>query len=444
MTGMSLNSQQGGSVKTIIVGSGGREHALGYELARAGSGRDLVFLPGNGGTASLGHNIDINAEDVEALVAYLKDDPPELVVVGPENPLASGLADRLAAEGITVFGPRADCARLESSKAYAKEFMAGHSVPTARFKIFSDPAGAHAYIDKSNTQVVVKADGLARGKGVIVTRNREDAHRAVERIMEERVFGEAGETVVIEERLRGEEASVLAITDGENYAILPPSQDHKPIYDGDGGPNTGGMGAYCPAPLVDAGTLADIEKTVFKRTLKGLRDEGMLYRGVIYAGLMLNRDGISVIEYNVRFGDPEAQAIFPAVEMDLGDLLARAAEGRLWESRIVEPSRWAVCVVLASAGYPGPYEKGKPISGIDRASAAPGIELFHAGTRLDDSGALVTSGGRVMGVTGWGRSLRHAQRRAYDGCRMVDFEGKYMRSDIGDKGIARLARTEVR
>ncbi|MGD9141468.1 MAG: phosphoribosylamine--glycine ligase [bacterium] len=431
-------------MKTIVVGSGGREHALGYKLARAAGDLELVFLPGNGGTASLGRNVDVDAEDVEALVAFSRDDPPDLVVVGPENPLASGLADRLAGEGMTVFGPTADCARLESSKAYAKEFMARHSVPTARFEVFRDPARAHAYIESSGTQVVVKADGLARGKGVIVTGTREGAHRAVERIMEERIFGDAGETVVIEERLRGEEASVLAITDGENYLILPPSQDHKPIYDGDEGPNTGGMGAYCPAPLVDAGTLADIERNVFKRTLKGLRAEGMSYRGVIYAGLMLNRDGISVIEYNVRFGDPEAQAIFPAVDIDLGDVLARAAEGRLWESSVVEPSKWAVCVVLASAGYPGPYEKGKPISGLDRASAAEGVEMFHAGTRLDDSGALLTSGGRVMGVTGCGRSLREAQRRAYDGSRLVEFEGKYMRSDIGDKGIALLAKTEVR
>lgn len=430
-------------MKTVVVGSGGREHAVGHKVDEGGDGRELVFLPGNGGTASLGRNVDIRADDVEAVAAFCRDNPPDLVIVGPEDPLASGLADRLASEGVRVFGPTADCARLESSKAYAKEFMAENSIPTARFEIFADPADAHAYVDRRGAQVVVKADGLARGKGVIVPRSREDAHRAVERVMEERAFGDAGARVVIEDRLRGEEASVLAITDGENYVILPPSQDHKPVYDGDEGPNTGGMGAYAPAPLVDPETLAAIEKKVIRRTLKGLEREGMLYRGVIYAGLMINRDGISVIEYNVRFGDPEAQAILPAVDVDLGDLLMRAADGGLRGSSVVDPARWAVCVVLASGGYPGPYEKGKAISGTEKASEAQGVTVFHAGTRLTGEGSLLTSGGRVMGVTGCGTSLREAQKRAYDACNLIGFEGKYMRHDIGDKGISRLERTEV-
>jgi phosphoribosylamine--glycine ligase len=262
--------------------------------------------------------------------------------------------------------------------------------------------------------------------------------------MEERVFGAAGDTVVIEERLRGEEVSILAITDGENYALLPASQDHKPVYDGDEGPNTGGMGAYCPAPLVDAATLAEIEKTVVRRTLKGLRADGLDYRGVVYAGLMLNRDGIFVIEYNARFGDPETQAILPAVDVDLGDLLMRAAGGGLKANSVIRPKRWAVCVVLASGGYPGAYEKGRVITGLDLAARAEGVQLFHAGTALTAGGTLATSGGRVMGVTGCGRSLREAQRRAYEGCLRVEFDGKYMRSDIGDKGISRLEKMEVR
>jgi phosphoribosylamine--glycine ligase len=430
-------------LKTIIVGSGGREHALGYKIAGGGDERELLFLPGNAGTALIGQNADVRADDVDGVVAFCRENAPDLVIVGPEDPLAGGLSDRLAAEGIRVFGPTAACAQIESSKAYAKEFMAKYAVPTARFDIFTDPAAAHAYVEASGGRVVVKASGLARGKGAIVTDSEEEAHRAVEQVMEERAFGEAGDTVVIEERLRGEEVSVLAVTDGENYVLLPPSQDHKPIYDGNRGPNTGGMGAYCPAPLVTSNMLSKIEKSVFKRTLKGLRAEGLQYRGVIYAGLMINRDGIHVIEFNARFGDPETQAMLPVVDLDLGGLLMRAAEGRLESTSVVPASRWAVCVVLASGGYPGAYERGKVITGTEKASAGEGVMLFHAGTRVAEDGALLTSGGRVMGVTGCGDSLREAQRRAYDACRLVEFEGRYMRNDIGDKGIRRLRKVEV-
>lgn len=430
-------------MKTVIVGSGGREHALGYKVAEGGPGREVFFLPGNGGTAVIGRNAGIGADDADGIAAFCRTHAPDLVIVGPEDPLAAGLSDRLAAEGGRVFGPTAACARLESDKAYSKEFMAKYGVPTARFDVFSDPASAHAYVDASEVGVVVKASGLARGKGAIVTETREEAHRAVAEVMEERVFGEAGDTVVIEERLRGEEVSVLAVTDGENYVLLPPSQDHKPIYDGNRGPNTGGMGAYCPVPLVTADMLSEIERCVFKRTLKGLRAEGLQYRGVIYAGLMINRDGIHVIEYNARFGDPEAQAILPIVDLDLGDLLMRAADGRLDHTYAVPAPRWAVCVVLASAGYPGSYETGKVIRGLEEAARAEGVTLFHAGTRVSKDGVLLTSGGRVMGVTGCGDSLREAQRRAYEACRLVEFEGKYMRKDIGDKGIKRLRKMEV-
>jgi len=431
-------------LKTIIVGSGGREHALGHKVLEADSDGEVTFLPGNGGTALIGSNVEIRAGDVDAVVDFCRGNPSDLVVVGPEDPLAGGISDALAAEGIRAFGPTADCARLESSKAFAKEFMARHSVPTARFELFNDSESAHAYVDRSRAQVVIKADGLARGKGAIVTRSKAEAHRAVTEVMEERIFGAAGDTVVIEERLRGEEVSILAITDGENYTLLPASQDHKPVYDGDEGPNTGGMGAYCPAPLVDAATLAEIEKTVVRRTLKGLQSDGLDYRGVVYAGLMINRDGIFVIEYNARFGDPETQAVLPAVDVDLGDILMRAADGGLKANSVIRPERWTVCVVLASGGYPGAYEKGRIITGLDLAARAEGVQLFHAGTALTAGGTLATSGGRVMGVTGCGHSLREAQRRAYEGCLRVEFDGKYMRSDIGDKGISRLEKMEVR
>ena len=430
-------------MRIVIVGSGGREHALGYKMAEGAGDREIFFLPGNAGTALVGENMDVGADDIEAVARFCRDEGADLVIVGPEDPLAGGLSDRLLEEGIRVFGPTADCARLESDKAFAKQFMARHSIPTARFDVFTDSAAAHAHIESSARRVVVKASGLARGKGVLVTGSRAEAHRAVDRVMEERAFGEAGDTVVIEERLRGEEVSVLAVTDGESYVMLPPSQDHKPIFDGDKGPNTGGMGAYCPAPLVDRETLAEIEKTVFKRTLKGLKADGMLYRGVIYAGLMVNNEGIHVMEFNARFGDPETQAILPVVDLDLCDLLTRAADGALGGSRILEASRWAVCVVLASGGYPGSYDKGKIITGADEVSG-PGVMLFHAGTRRAEDGALVTSGGRVMGVTACGHSLREARRKAYDASRLIVFEGKHMRSDIGDKGILKLERTEVK
>jgi phosphoribosylamine--glycine ligase len=430
-------------LKAIVVGSGGREHALGHKLVEGGDDREVTFLPGNGGTTGLGVNADVAADDIEAVVEFCRANSPDLVVVGPEDPLAGGLSDRLTEEGILTFGPKAECARLESSKAFAKEFMARHSVPTGRFEIFTDPARAHAYVDDADTRLVVKASGLARGKGAVVTGGREEAHRAVSRVMEEHVFGDAGDTVVIEERLYGEEVSIIAVTDGKDYVLLPPSQDHKPVHDGDRGPNTGGMGAYCPAPLVDPGTLDEIERTVIQRTLKGLRADGLDYRGVVYAGLMINRDGVFVIEYNVRFGDPETQAILPVVDVDLGDLLARAAAGDLGRTSVVNASCWAACVVMASGGYPGPYEKGKVITGLEKAAALDGVTLFHAGTKVDGEGALVTSGGRVLGVTGVGHSLREAQRRAYDGCALVEFEGKHMRRDIGDKGISRLEKTEV-
>jgi phosphoribosylamine--glycine ligase len=430
-------------LKTIIVGSGGREHALGYKVAEGGGARELLFLPGNGGTVQAGRNANVGADDVDGVAAFCREHAPDLVIVGPEDPLAAGLSDRLAAEGARVFGPTAACARLETSKAYAKEFMAKYAVPTARFDVFADPASAHAYVEASGGSVVVKADGLARGKGAIVTDSKEEAHRAVARVMEERVFGEAGDTVVIEERLRGEEVSVIAVTDGENYVMLPPSQDHKPVHDGDRGPNTGGMGAYCPVPLVTKDMFSEIEDVVFKRTLKGLRAEGLRYRGVIYAGLMINREGIFVIEFNARFGDPETQAMLPVIDLDLGELLMRAADGRLGHNYVVRAPRWAVCVVLSSAGYPRAYETGKVITGLKEASSGEGVMLFHAGTRLAEDGVLLTSGGRVMGVTGCGGSLREAQRRAYEACSLVEFEGKYMRKDIGDKGMKRLRKTEV-
>ena len=430
-------------MKIAVIGSGGREHAIGWKLAQDGRDDDLYFLPGNGGTCEIGSNIEVSATDIDGVAKFAGEKSPDLIVIGPEDPLALGMADRLRQEGFTVFGPGADGARIESSKAFAKELMSRCSIPTAPFKVFTSASAAHAYIDRADRPVVVKADGLARGKGSIVTADRASAHQAVESMMVERAFGDAGDTVVIEDKLTGEEASVLAVTDGEHCVVLPPSQDHKPIYDGDEGPNTGGMGAYCPVPIVGRGTLDRIDNVVFKRLLRGLAREGCSYRGVIYAGLMLRGESLSVIEFNARFGDPETQCMLPAIDEDFGDLLLSAARGQLVCSRRIETGRWVVSVVIASGGYPGPYEKGKVITGIGQAGQTDDIIIFHAGTERIEDGSLVTAGGRVLAVTGVGKTLREARRKAYNGGRKVGFDGSHMRTDIGIKGLKSLEKLGV-
>jgi phosphoribosylamine--glycine ligase len=430
-------------MKIAVIGSGGREHALGWKLAQEPAGHRLFFLPGNGGTSDLGTNIDVKPADLDGASAFAARERPDLIVVGPEEPLALGLADRLGGEGHLVFGPVAASARLESSKVFAKDLMSKYGVPTAHYQVFTRSAGAHAYIDRTSKRLVVKADGLAAGKGAVVTKDRAEAHRAVEAMMEERVFGKAGEVVVIEERLTGEEASILAITDGRHYVLLPSSQDHKRVFDRDRGLNTGGMGAYSPAPVVDDATLARIEDTVLKRMLKGLAREGLPYRGVLYAGLMLNESGVHVIEFNVRFGDPETQAVLPAIDGPIAQLLAAAAAGNLRKTLSLEPARWAVCVVAASGGYPAAYETGVPVTGLAEAASRGEVMLFHAGTRRKEDGTLVTSGGRVLGVTGVGHTLRQARRTAYDATRRVRFAGMHFRTDIALKGLRRLHRMGV-
>jgi phosphoribosylamine--glycine ligase len=429
-------------MRHLVIGSGGREHALGWKLLQQPEA-EVCFLPGNGGTAGIGTNVDIPPTDLAAVVSYVEKTKPDLVTVGPEDPLAMGLVDRLTELGVSVFGPTSDCARIESSKVFAKTLMSRYSIPTAPYEVFDSPAEAHAYVERVRKPLVVKADGLAKGKGAIVTRHKKDAHRAVETIMEQRTFGAAGDRVVIEERLAGEEVSVIAVTDGERYVLLPPSQDHKPAYDGDRGPNTGGMGAYCPAPVVDEDMLDHVREAVFDRLLRGFHKEGLDYRGVVYAGLMITSGGAYVIEFNARFGDPETQCTVPVIDVDLGNLMADAARGSIAKTRVVRPYRWAVSVVLASAGYPGGYEKGKPISGLDRAEAEEDVVVFHAGTSREDGGSLATSGGRVLAVTGMGRSLRGARRKAYTAARDIKFAGVQMRTDIGAKGLIREKKMGV-
>jgi phosphoribosylamine--glycine ligase len=429
-------------MKHLVIGSGGREHALGWKLKQC-EGSEVFFLPGNGGTPGLGTNVDIEPTDLDAVTAYARDLKPDLVTVGPEDPLALGLVDALTRAGIPAFGPTAEGTRIESSKVFAKELMTRNSIPTAPFKIFTSRERALEYVEKSKKPLVVKADGLARGKGAIVTKDRKGASQAVELLMGERIFGEAGDTIIVEERLRGEEASVIAVTDGEDYVLLPPSQDHKPAFDGDRGPNTGGMGAYCPAPVIDRQAMDHIEDVVFRRLLEGLKKEGIHYRGVLYAGLILNEKGVFVIEFNARFGDPETQCTLPAIDLDLGRLLLDASRGRLGRTRRVAASRWAVSVVMASGGYPGSYEKDKIITGVERAASQDGVVVFHAGTRRAEDGSLLTSGGRVLAVTGMGDTLRAARRVAYNAGRLIRFEGAHIRSDIGIKGLERLEKLEV-
>ena len=430
-------------MKLAIVGSGGREHALGWKLAQEDPNHRLFFLPGNGGTQELGTNLDVAATDLDGVSAFAAREQPDLVVIGPEEPLALGLADRLAGEKHLVFGPVAASARLESSKVFAKDLMSKYGVPTARYEVFTSADRAHAYIERASRRLVVKADGLAAGKGAVVAKDRADAHRAVEAMMEERVFGKAGEVVLVEERLVGEEASILAITDGRHYVLLPSSQDHKRVFDRDRGPNTGGMGAYSPAPVVDDAALRQIKEAVLKRMLRGLDKEGLPYRGVLYAGLMLNETGVHVIEFNVRFGDPETQAVLPAIDAPIGELMADSAAAKLKRTYSINPSNWAVCVVAASGGYPGPYKKGVPITGLAEVAVRGGVILFHAGTRREADGTLVTSGGRVVGVTGVGDTLRQARRTAYEATRRVRFAGMHFRTDIALKGLRRLHNTGV-
>jgi phosphoribosylamine--glycine ligase len=430
-------------MRIFVVGSGGREHALGWKLIEENKNHELFFLPGNGGTSDIGKNVEVEATDLDGISDFAAKMKPDLIVVGPEDALAVGLVDRLTELGHVVFGPTAACARIESSKVFAKELMSKYDVPTAPYKVFTSKARAHAFIEKSSKTLVVKADGLAKGKGAIVTKEKAGAHAAVDTMMEEKVFGTAGEVVVIEERLVGEEASVLAITDGRRFALLPPSQDHKPVFDRDRGPNTGGMGAYCPAPLVDEDTLGHIEEVVLKRLLKGLAKEGLDYRGVLYAGLMLNEDGVFVVEFNARFGDPEIQSILPAIDAPIASLMVDAAKGNLKKTQRVKLARWAVCVVAASGGYPDSYKTGHEITGLAQAAARRDVIVFHAGTKKLPDGTLVTSGGRVLGITGTGRTLRQARRTAYEASRVVRFTDMHMRTDIGLKGLRRLQRTGV-
>jgi len=422
----------------LVIGKGGREHALVWRLRQSPRARQVYCAPGNAGTAGEGAtNVAIEPTQTDRLVRFCLKEQIGFVVIGPEDPLAAGLADTLRAKGLKVFGPSKEASRIEGSKVFAKELMRHADVPTAEFQVFDHPDPAAAYIETRDYPVVVKADGLAAGKGVVVCVNPADAVAAARRIMKGQFGDEAGRRIVVEKKLEGEELSVLALVSGRTIIPLPACQDHKAVFDGDQGSNTGGMGAYCPAPLGTPKLLADLDETVFVPTVHAMKRGRFPFQGVLYAGIMMTPQGPRVLEFNCRFGDPETQPLFVRLKTDLLSLLEAVADERLqeFEGKIEWDSRPAVCVVLCSGGYPGKYETGKPISGIEDAERFPGVKVFHAGTRLDDRNRVVTDGGRVLGVTALGDDLAAAKARAYEAVKLISFAGMHYRTDIADKAL---------
>lgn len=414
-------------LKILIVGSGGREHALAWALKRSPYTGTLLIAPGNAGTAQLGENISIPADNLPALVECAKSRAVDLVIVGPEVPLALGLVDSLLAAGIRAFGPTEKAAQLEASKRFAKDFMSAHGIPTARYAAFDDHARAVAYVEQLDGPMVIKADGLAAGKGVIVCENAAEAREALTRMMLDDAFAGAGEQVVIEERLTGKEVSLMAFSDGTHVSVLPPARDHKRIFDQDQGENTGGMGAYAYPPDVTPELVAQITRDVIQPTVDGMRARGTPFVGVLYPGLMLTPDGPRVLEYNARFGDPETQALLPLLETDLVEVIFACLDGTLDQLDIRWKAGTCATIVAAAPGYPGKYPRGAAITGLDSVRDAV---VFHAGTALKD-GELVTSGGRVLAVSAVGASLNEAITRAYEGIAQVRFDGMHYRRDIG-------------
>ena len=424
-------------MNVLIVGNGGREHALAWKISQSPRADRVFVAPGNAGTDIEGENVPIESNDFAALIRFARDNAVGLTVVGPEAPLAAGIVDAFQAEGLRIFGPNKAAAELEASKVFCKELLHKADIPSADYQVFRDPTEAIQYLnERDDCRIVVKADGLAAGKGVVVCSNRDESMRAVEQIALQRVFGAAGNALVIEERLDGEEASVLAITDGSTIVTLQPAQDHKAAYDGDVGPNTGGMGAYCPAPLVNDEKLAWIEEHVLVPTVHAMNRARRPFRGVLYAGMMMTFQGPKVLEFNVRFGDPECQPLLMRLKTDLLDLLDATVDGTLDS---LPPLEWdprpAVCVVMAAKGYPGPYDKGLPIRGLADAEKLADVKVFHAGTAIDSQGRVVTAGGRVLGVTALGDSTAGAKLNAYRGVKQIRWDGAWCRKDISDKAM---------
>lgn len=419
----------------LVLGSGGREHAIAWALAKSPHTEVLYVAPGNGGTASFAQNVArLDTEDGVAVLAFVQEHDIDMVVVGPEAPLVAGVADVLRAADIKVFGPDAEGAQLEGSKTFSKEFMVRNNLPTAEYLSTSNSDEAHAYIDKMGAPIVVKADGLAAGKGVIVAATAEEAHAAINSCFEG-TFGDAGHKVVIEECLTGPECSMLAFVSNGIAYCMAPSQDHKRAYDGDKGPNTGGMGAYSPVPIVTDEELAVMQEVMSRAAEATAREFAHDYRGVLYGGFMLTPQGPKLLEYNARFGDPETQVVLPRLQSDLVEVMEAVADGRPEDVSLNWTDKWAVTIVLASQGYPGSYEKGKVITGIDEAEALGDVTVFHAGTKVDEQGQLLTNGGRVLAITAMGDTFEEARNLAYRACDLINFEGKQNRTDIGLRAL---------
>lgn len=424
-------------MKVLVIGGGGREHALVWKIAQSPKVTKTYCAPGNPGIAEIAECIDIAAENLGGLLAFARDNNIDLTVVGPEVPLTMGIVDLFEEQGLRIFGPSRAAAEMEGSKAFSKGIMKKYNIPTAAYGTFTSKNDAIEYIDKMGAPIVIKADGLAAGKGVIVAQTIEEAKDAVESIMADKAFGEAGDKVVIEEFMAGEEASFLVFSDGKNVIPLPTAQDHKPAFDGDKGPNTGGMGAYSPAPVVSAEMEKEIIEKIIMPTINGMASEGKTYKGILYAGLMMTVSGPKVVEFNCRFGDPECQPLMMRIKDDIIPVIEACIDGSLNKVDMELDSDTTVCIVMAAGGYPGSYEKGKIISGLDTFKNREDLVVFHAGTKTDGND-IVTNGGRVLGVTARGEDVKKAIEKGYEAVGGISWEGEFHRSDIGKKALARL------
>jgi phosphoribosylamine--glycine ligase len=421
-------------MRILVIGNGGREHALVWKIAQSRRVGKIFCAPGNAGIADLAECAPIKAADIDPLAAFATKQKIDLTIVGPETPLCAGIVDVFEARGLRVFGPNKRAAQLEGSKVFTKEILLKYKIPTAAAAIFNNAKDARAHLRRVGAPIVVKADGLAAGKGVIVGSSIEEAEQAVTEIMEQKVFGAAGARVVIEECLRGEELSVMALVDGKSFQMLASAQDHKRALDGDRGPNTGGMGAYSPTPLLDENLNEQIAG-IFRQTLAGLQAEGIEYHGVLYAGLMITEQGPQVLEFNCRFGDPETQVVLPRMDFDLLDAAEATIDGSLNRLALKWKSDAAVCVVMAAGGYPGTYQLGQPIAGLKEAGKSDKVCVFHAGTKRQAGGQVVTDGGRVLGVTALGENIEKAARRAYEAVQQIHFDGAHFRRDIAARAM---------
>ena len=429
-------------MRILVVGSGGREHALCWKIAQSPKCSKLYCAPGNGGISEIAELVDMKADDIEGLLNFAKENKINLTVVGPEVPLVAGIVDRFEAAKLRVFGPGKDCALLEGSKVFSKELMKRLDVPTADFKVFEDPDEALKYLDTIDPPVVVKADGLCAGKGVVVCKTTLEAKEAVRDMMVKKIFGDAAKKVIIEECLIGEEASIIVVADGKNAVALASSQDHKRVFDTDKGPNTGGMGAYSPAPVVTDKLFKEIMGRVIYPVIKGLAKDGKIYKGALYAGVMITKDGPKVLEFNTRFGDPETQAIMPRLKSDIVELMESAIDGKLENYHLEWDMRPCVSVVIASGGYPGDYEKGIEIKGVEFAQALKDVVVFHAGTKsgrrsTDGNSTFITNGGRVLNVTALGVTIKDAVSNCYNAVGKIQFDNMHYRRDIGSRAIAK-------